>query len=259
MIRRWYAGNWKEKENVPWEASEEKVLVDLLAPGARLEFRNTRPLTLTEGLELAVDGLANATRSDRFKAELIISLRSNFVVGILRNRDTESLDNAEKGFEFLVDTIRKDRVPSRGIAAAKLLAVYTPLSEQKTARIRNFSTGLPADVKKEVANVLSALEVTIQKVDRDSDKVYFTKGLAGVMSVSKDNKIQIDTKKDNGLVGVISVAKDARFTDAIGQPLADGLRSAELRFQAVVTVRLERVDGKSVITALTLGANPAAK
>lgn len=259
MIRRWYAGTWKEEENVPWDASEEKVLADLLAPAARSVFWNTRPFTLAEGLELAVDGLANGTRSDRFKAELIIPFRSDFIVGFLRKRDPESLANAEKGFDFLVDTIRKDRTSSRRIAAAKLLAVFTPLSEQKTARIRGLSAGLPADVKEEVANLLSAVQRSIQKVDHDNDKIYFNQGLAGIISVSTDNKIIIDNKKDNGLLAVISVAKDAKFTDVIGQPLADGLKSAELRFGAVVTVRTERVDGKSVITALTLGANLPAK
>lgn len=124
MIKRWYTGKWKERDNVPWEASDEKLIVDYLDPMQGDRRANTLP----EFLELAVAGVANDARSDRFKAALIQSLRGRpFMSGPAE---------AEKGFAFLAQTIRKDPTPARRVAAAKLLVAFIPFSAEQRGTLR---------------------------------------------------------------------------------------------------------------------------
>ena len=85
------------------------------------------------------------------------------------------------------------------------------------------------------------VQATIKKVDRDQSILFFT-------SDQKDRSAK--------------VAKDAKFLDSLRKPLADGLKSAEIKAGVVVTLSIEPVDGKPVIMALKLSkevAKPAAK
>ncbi len=82
------------------------------------------------------------------------------------------------------------------------------------------------------------VQVTIKKVDPDNGILYFT-------SDQKDR--------------VAKVAKDAPILDTQGKALKDGLKSAELKAGAVVTLSIEAVDGKPVIMALRLGKEAAKK
>ena len=79
-------------------------------------------------------------------------------------------------------------------------------------------------------------QATIRKVDLDKGIVYFTSG-------------QMDR--------AAKVAKDAPILDAQGKPLKDGLKSAEVKAGAVVTLSIEPVDGKPVIMAMRLGKEAA--
>jgi hypothetical protein len=157
MIKHWYTGTWKEKDNVPWEVSDEKALVDSpsVAPPFFSSPPYTRAFTLVENLELATAGLANDARSDRFKAELIISLRRGLIAGIPRIRSVESLGDAEEGFAFLVRTIHKDAAPSKRVAAAKLVVVFAPLSAEHRAVLdRLRGEKLDDNVRKEINGAL---------------------------------------------------------------------------------------------------------
>ena len=142
MFDRWFTGAWKEKENVPWEASEEKVLV---------EFMETRPLNALGRLELAVGGIANPARSERFKDEMVTRLK-----GIEKIVRTLHPKQDEEGYAYLVRVIRNEPAPSKKNAAAKLLTVYTPFSPQRWAAVNGF---LPAirddDVRREVGRALT--------------------------------------------------------------------------------------------------------
>jgi hypothetical protein len=158
MIKRWYTGAWKEKDNVPWEASDEKALVDspCVVPPFFSPPPYTRAFTLVENLELATAGLANSARSDRFKAGLIQSLKRGLVNGKPRIRTSETLADAEKGFAFLVRTIRTDAAPSKRVAAAKLLIAFAPLSAEHRAAAERLRGGkLDDEVRKEITRALT--------------------------------------------------------------------------------------------------------
>ncbi len=57
----------------------------------------------------------------------------------------------------------------------------------------------------------------------------------------------------NGQERNVKVAKDLKVLDADGKELADGLKTKQLKAGAEVTVTVERVDNRPVITAIRLG------
>ena len=102
---------------------------------------------MAESLELAVAGVANDARTDRFKAGLIESLQGGLIA--------DGPVDAEKGFAFLVQTIRKDPVPARKVAAAKSLVAFPWLSTQQRATIEGLRReNLGEEVTKELKNAL---------------------------------------------------------------------------------------------------------
>jgi hypothetical protein len=56
----------------------------------------------------------------------------------------------------------------------------------------------------------------------------------------------------------VRVAKDAKFLDEAGKPLADGLKAKELKSGADVTLTVEPMNGRPVITAIRLGKHAPA-
>ncbi len=149
MIKRWYTGAWREKDKVTWETSEEKALVDHLRLQPPFTFPgNNRLNTTAEKLQLAVVGLANEARSDKFKAELLRYFRG----GLLPQDPAD----AEKGFAYLVETIRKGTPPSERTAAAKLLVAFIPFSAQQRQTIESLRKQKLGDaVTKEMEKALA--------------------------------------------------------------------------------------------------------
>jgi hypothetical protein len=84
------------------------------------------------------------------------------------------------------------------------------------------------------AGALLAFDVraTLKKIDQDKGMAFFTAG-----------------EMDRGA----AFAKDAKFLDAQGKPLIDGLKSADLKPGSIVTLSIDRVNDKPVITSLRLG------
>jgi len=85
-----------------------------------------------------------------------------------------------------------------------------------------------------IAGGLLAFEVpgTIKKVDADKNVLYVHAG---------------------GQDRTVKVADDAKFLDKDGKPLADGLKSKELKDGTTVTLTVEPVDGRPTIKVIRLG------
>jgi hypothetical protein len=143
MFNRWFAGAWKEKENVPWEASEEKVVAEL--------FFQTPPFSVGRRLKLAVEGLANTSRSNRFKIELFQVLKSTESVPRKFGLPNPNPREADEGFAYLVSAIQNEKSPAKAIAAAKLVSLFSPLSNEREMIVRKLqSTITSEDIRKEL-------------------------------------------------------------------------------------------------------------
>src|SRR5262245_48090232 len=88
------------------------------------------------------------------------------------------------------------------------------------------------------AGGLLAFEVTgtIKKVDAEKSVLYVDAG---------------------GQDRTVKVADDAKFLDKNGKPLADGLKSKELKDGTTVTLSVELVDGRPTINAIKMGGQVA--
>jgi hypothetical protein len=141
MYEGWFAGDWKEKKDVPWDASEERVLVAFARPG--------RPYPQMRYLQLWLAGLTNPARSDRFKAEFIRQVEGSGRLG-----DTE--ETAREAFDELTRTVGTDPTPARRVAAAKLLVAFIPFSaEQRTTLEAIRKQKLGDEVSKEITKALA--------------------------------------------------------------------------------------------------------
>lgn len=103
---------------------------------------------------------------------------------------------------------------------------------RNTARLARYVVGLLALVW--VPGSLFGFEApgVLRKVDADNSTVVVQAG---------------------GQERTVKVAADAKFTDEKGAPLADGLKSAQLKPGAEVTLSVEPDDGQPVIRAIQLG------
>ncbi len=85
------------------------------------------------------------------------------------------------------------------------------------------------------------VEATVRKVDAD-------KGVVILFAGGRDRTLRAHP---------VRVAPDARFRDAQGKDLAEGLRSAELKEGAEVTATVEMGEGGPILKAIQLGRRPA--
>jgi hypothetical protein len=142
MYQRWAGGDWKEKNDVPWDASEEKAVADALT------YVNP-PFSLSQTVELGIIGVANPARSDRFKTQLVRATAWS-----LKSQDSREVHS--KGISEVLDTMCNERAPEKRVAAAKLLVVFIPFSVQQRQTIESLRKQKLGDaVTKEIEKALA--------------------------------------------------------------------------------------------------------
>jgi len=150
LVGRWMTGPLKDRDGVKWDESLESSLVKYVGVSVKLGYFSD-----TDRLDLMIMALSNRGRSERFDREMVAEVKAMESWREKAFRGGTKQDK-EMRFDYLVKKMREGKTPDNGIAAAKLLVLFTPLSREHEMVLQKLSRDLnEVEVRNEIEKVLS--------------------------------------------------------------------------------------------------------